>query len=229
MRVAVIQSNYLPWKGYFDIIRQVDLFVFYDDVQFTKNDWRNRNRIKTANGVQWLTVPVGKNIHRQIDEVLITESRWQRKHLQAILQSYQKSAHFDYLMPFLKDLFLQSKWTHLADLNQYAIRRIATDFLNCKTDYLLSSDLSLTGSKGERLLHLLKTVGATHYLSGPAARTYLNQNSFDEAGIKLEFIDYSQYQQYEQPFPPFDHHVSIIDLLATHGPTAVEFMMPMKP
>ena len=224
LKVAVLQSNYLPWKGYFDIIQQVDLFVFYDDVQFTKNDWRNRNRIKTANGLQWLTVPVGQDIRRRIDEVEIPESRWQRKHWQAIQQSYQKAPHYSYIRPFLEDLLLKRDWRNLSELNQYAIQQLAADMLGCKARFARSSEYSLSGAKTERLLELLLAVNATHYLSGPSAKSYLSEQLFEAAGIALEYIDYGGYPEYDQLYPPFDHHVSIIDLLAAHGPDAGDFL-----
>src|SRR5579864_7157911 len=107
MRAAVLQSNYIPWKGYFDIIHDVDVFVFYDDVQYTKNDWRNRNRIKTAGGVQWLTVPTGSDINRRICDVSLPDPNWTRKHWRTLHQAYSHAPHFHRYESFLSEIYLE--------------------------------------------------------------------------------------------------------------------------
>lgn len=224
LRVAVLQSNYLPWKGYFDIIHDVDLFVFYDDVQFTKNDWRNRNKIKSAQGTAWLTVPVGDSNSRNIDEVRIPDASWQRKHWQTLLQTYGKAPHFARYRQYLEWVYLGQRWESLSELNQSLIRHIAHEFLGCTTRFARSSDFGSEGAKQERLLALLQRTGASWYLSGPAAKSYIEPERFEQAGIELAWKDYRGYPEYSQRFPPFEHGVMVLDLLFHCGPDAPHYI-----
>lgn len=223
-RVAVIQSNYLPWKGYFDIVGRVDVFIFYDDVQYTKNDWRNRNRIKTANGLQWLTVPVGTDLSLRICNVELRHPRWQRKHLRSLEQAYGRAPHFGYMRSFLEEIYVGRQWTRLSELNQFLIREIAARFLGSQTQFRVSSDFRLSGHGKNRLLDLLRQVGASTYVSGPRARAYLDEHEFREAGIDIEWMDYTRYPQYPQLYAPFVHEVSVLDLLVHTGPQASRFI-----
>jgi WbqC-like protein family len=223
-RVAILQSNYIPWKGYFDIIHDVDLFVFYDDVQFTKNDWRNRNRIKTAQGVQWLSVPVGDDHNRLICEVTIHDSRWQAKHWRTLEQSYGRCPHFARYREYFQHIYLERTWTSLSELNHRLTQDIARQFLGLKTAFADSRSFQASGHKLDRLLDLVRHSGATHYLSGPAARDYIVPERFAKAGIVLEWKDYGGYPEYPQRYPPFEHAVSIVDLLFNAGPDAAEFI-----
>ena len=219
-RVVVIQSNYLPWKGYFDLISEADVFVFYDDVQFTKNDWRNRNRIKTPKGAEWITVPVGQSLDRLISEVRIEDPRWQVKHWKTIEQNYRRAPHFDRYRPFFEDVFLKTTWTSLSELNHHLIKVISADFLGLRPEFRDSREFKGIGAKLERLIDLLKQVGAAHYISGPAAKAYIDPQAFQAAEIGLEFKDYSGYPEYPQFHPPFEHAVSIVDALFHLGPEA---------
>lgn len=216
-RVAVLQSNYLPWKGYFDIIRNVDLFVFYDDVQFTKNDWRNRNKILTPRGLEWISVPVGQKISRLIHEVEIPNSSWQKSHYGILTQSYSKAPCFKSYKQFISSVYLEKEWKNLSELNQFLIRSISTEFLGIQTRFDDSRNYSLQGTKEERLISLLKQVGATHYLSGPAGRSYINEDFFLSCGIEVKYQDYSGYPEYPQLYSAFSHQVSIVDLLFNCG------------
>src|SRR5947207_1878136 len=166
--VAVLQSNYIPWKGYFDIIHDVDTFVFYDDVQFTKNDWRNRNRIKTAQGVQWLSVPVGGDIGRTIREVAIPDSRWQRKHFETLKQSYGKARHFAHLEPFLEEAYVKRRWDNLSAMNQFFVTTLARAFLGLATRFEDSASYGLRGAKVKRLPHIRIAMRATTCVEGPS-------------------------------------------------------------
>ncbi|HXZ48488.1 MAG TPA: WbqC family protein [Usitatibacter sp.] len=222
--VAVLQSNYVPWKGYFDIIHDVDTFVFYDDVQFTKNDWRNRNRIKTAQGVRWLSVPVGAHIGRTIREVAIPDARWQRKHYETLRQSYSKAPRFRDVEPFLEEVYLERAWDNLSALNRFLIERIARDFLGIATRFDDSSRYALAGTGQERLLAQLAAVGATTYVSGPSGRNYMDVAQFERRGIRVVFKDYSGYPEYPQLHPPFEHRVSILDLLFHAGRDAPRYI-----
>ncbi|MFY2561413.1 WbqC family protein [Corallococcus terminator] len=223
MKVAVLQSNYLPWKGYFDIIHAVDVFVFYDDVQFTKNDWRHRNRIKTSRGPEWLSVPVGSHIHRLICEVSMTDPRWAERHFDILRQNYRAAPFWSRYEPLLKDALLGRTWTHLSELNQHLIRQLSGE-LGISTPFRDSRELSLEGQKGERLMGLLRQLGTTEYVSGPAARAYLDPAVFEAAGIRLTYFDYSGYPEYPQPHPPFVHEVSVVDLLLNVGPDAPRYI-----
>ena len=223
-RVAVIQSNYIPWKGYFDIIHEVDLFIFYDDVQYSKNDWRNRNKIKTAQGLHWLTIPVGSPDHRLICEIEPANDWWPRKHWATIQQSYGRSPHFLRYRSFFEHFYLAAKWTNLSELNQFLIKTISMDFLGIRTEFRDSREFCPTGIKADRLLDLLRKAGATSYLSGPSAKDYLDEQDFVGAGIELVYKDYSGYPEYVQQFPPFVHSVSVIDLLFNCGPESPDFI-----
>ena len=217
-RVAVLQSNYLPWKGYFDIIHDADLFIFYDDVQYTKNDWRNRNKVKVPGGVAWLTVPVGQRISRRICDVEINDHRWQERHWKTLQQAYGPTPYFGTCEEFLRDVYLERRWRTLSELNQYLIVAIARDFLGMRTQFADSRDFSLMGRRLDRLLDILRAAEATHYVTGPAATAYISLDRFAAEGIDVEIKSYDGYPEYAQRFPPFDHYVTILDVLCNTGP-----------
>lgn len=223
-RVAILQSNYIPWKGYFDIIHGVDLFVFYDDVAYTQRDWRNRNRIKVAGGSTWLTIPNHGRHDQRIDEVVLDDARWQVKHWRSIEQAYGKTPHFDRYREYFEHVYLAHAWTSLSRLNQSLITHIAREFLGLPTHFDDAARHAAQGQKLDRLLDLAVKVGATHYLSGPAARDYIDPQRFEAVGIVLQWQDYSGYPEYPQRFPPFEHGVSILDLLFNTGPEAPEYI-----
>lgn len=224
LRVAVLQSNYIPWKGYFDIIHDVDLFIFYDDLQFTKNDWRNRNRIKAAGGPEWITIPVGDALNRLICDVTLKDPSWQAKHWRTLQQAYSRSPHFQSYREYFEHVYLGERWTNLSELNHSLTRHIARDFLGIDTKFGDSRDYSLTGQKLDRLLDLVIKTGATSYVSGPAAKEYIAPERFADARISLEWKDYSGYPPYPQRFPPFEHGLSVLDLLFNVGADAGYFI-----
>lgn len=220
-KVAVLQSNYIPWKGYFDIIHDADLFLFYDEVQYTKNDWRNRNRIQTPRGVQWLTLPCGYDISRRIDEVRFNSAvPWQTSHHQAIVRNYHRAPFFSLYKNFLEDVYLDRKWEFLADLNRYIIQTVSKEFLHIDTVMEKSDFFYSEGKKSAKLLSLLQSAGADAYVTGPAARNYLDEAAFARAGIRILWKDYSAYPSYPQLYAPFTHTVSILDLLFNTGEDA---------
>ncbi|MCL5036301.1 MAG: WbqC family protein [Chloroflexi bacterium] len=219
-KVAVIQSNYIPWKGYFDIIHDADLFIFYDDVQFTKNDWRNRNRLKTPGGAKWLSIPVGQSLDRLICEVTLNDSRWAVKHWKTISQYYSRAPFFKTYSDFFEHFYLEMKWDNLSDLNHFLIKSISRDFLGIDTEFKDSRDFFVSGERLDRLFDLLKKAGTDIYISGPSAKNYIDERRFQEAGIKLIYKDYTGYPEYSQFYPPFIHEVSILDLLFHAGPDA---------
>lgn len=222
-RVAILQSNYIPWKGYFDLINMVDEFVFLDEVQYTKNDWRNRNRIKTVQGARWLTIPVSHSSSQRIDETKCTDQNWRKKHWASISQSYARAAHFKVFAPCFEPLYLQSEEVLLSRIN-YAFIATINDILEIKTKVSWSSDYHIIVGKTERLVDICRKTGATEYLSGPAAKGYLNEGAFKEAEIGVKWMDYSDYKEYAQIFPPFDHFVSVLDLIFNEGPNASHFL-----
>ena len=223
-KVAILQSNYIPWKGYFDIIGSVDAFVLYDDMQYTKNDWRNRNKIKTQNGLQWLSIPVRQeSLHQKINETKITDSKWNINHWRSISQSYAKAPHFKAYKERFEALFLEAKSEYISDINRHFIEAINA-MLGITTKIYDSREFVLAEGKSERLLALCQELGATTYLSGPAARDYLDEKIFTEAGMNVEWMDYSGYREYHQLFPPFEHGVSVIDLILNEGENAKNFL-----
>jgi hypothetical protein len=227
-RVAVIQSSYIPWKGYFDIIHDVDTFVFYDDVQYTVRDWRTRNRIKTANGVRWLTIPAGGDRNRLICDVRLPSDGWPRQHWQTISQAYRKAPFFARYRDALEEIYLGRAWDWLSEFNQHLTCVIATRFLGIQCEFIDSRSFDAQGKKLERMLDVLRKVGATTYVSGPSARSYLDSDAFDAAGIKLVYKSYAGYPEYPQLYPPFEHAVSVLDLLFMTGDKAPDHIWGSK-
>ena len=224
-KVAILQSNYIPWKGYFDLISKVDLFIFHDDLQYTKNDWRNRNLIKTLNGPVWMSIPCGTNEKRLINEVKINDFSWQRKHWNLICQSYSKAPHFKDYKDFFEDFYLKKQWTSLSELNQYLIKEISLNFLNLNhTIFDNSTNYNLKHKKGERVIELLKKTNATNYFSGPSAKNYIDEEAFVNNNIEVHWMNYDNYKPYNQLYGQFEHQVSIIDLLFNLGNSSVEFI-----
>ena len=223
-RVAVLQSNYLPWKGYFDIIHDVDMFIFYDDVQYTKNDWRNRNRIKTRNGEQWLTIPVGSGKGLNIDQIDLTQHEWQKRHWRSILQGYAHAPYFDRYVEFFEELYLGRILPNLSELNQFIIRAVSAKFLGMNVLFERSNTYTVLGQRQERLLNLLQQVGATDYVSGPSGRAYIDDSEFVKRGINLRYKSYDNYPAYRQQSNPFNHCVSIVDLLFMTGEDAPSYI-----
>lgn len=219
-RVAILQSNYIPWKGYFDIIHDVDLFVFYDDVQFTKSDWRHRNRIKSAQGSQWLSIPAGQHGDQRICDVELKTSDWQARHWRTLQHNYGKCPHFARYREYFEHVYLGTVWHRLSELNQTLIRHIAREFLGIGTEFADSRSYAASGHKLDRLLDLVSKTGATSYLCGPAAKAYVVPERFAERGVELLWKDYQGYPQYPQRFPPFEHGVSLLDLLFNVGQEA---------
>ena len=227
-KVAILQSNYIPWKGYFDIIGSVDAFILYDDMQYTKNDWRNRNKIKTQNGLQWLSIPVRQeSLHQKINETKITDPKWHINHWRSISQSYAKAPYFTAYKERFEALFLEAKSEYISDINRHFIEAINA-MLGITTKIYDSREFVLAEGKSERLLALCQELGATTYLSGPAACDYLDEKIFTEVGINVEWMDYSGYREYHQLFPPFEHGVSVIDLILNEGENAKNFLKSSK-
>ena len=232
MKTAVItQSNYLPWRGYFDLFRQADEVVLMDSVQYTRRDWRNRNVIKTPNGPVWLTIPVEVKgrYHQAVDEVRVVEPGWAGTHQRTIELAYRRAAHFDSEAPWLFDLLERAAAeSMLSTINEITLRAlcgklgVATPMRRCVD--LLERERLRAMTPTERLIQLTLAIGADRYLSGPTARAYIDEAAFAAAGIEVAWMSYDGYPDYPQVGGPFDPRVSVIDLILNTGPNASSFV-----
>ena len=227
-KVAILQSNYIPWKGYFDLINMVDEFILYDEVQYTKNDWRNRNKIKTPQGIQWLTIPVRQeSLDQKIKDTKISDKKWNIKHWRTISQNYSKAKYFKDYKDIFEELYLTCDEEYLSQINYKFITTI-NEILEIKTKLSWSSEFELVDGQTEKLLGICKDCNADIYLSGPAAKDYFNEELAKQENIKVEWMDYSGYKEYEQLNPPFEHGVTILDLIFNKGDRAKEFMKSFR-
>ena len=224
-KVAILQSNYIPWKGYFDMIAAVDEFILYDDMQYTRRDWRNRNQIKTPHGEQGLTIPVQVKgrYHQNIRETKLDGTDWAVTHWKALIQNYRSAPHFDEIAEWLEPLYLKESFTHISQLNRRFIEAIC-NYLRIKTIITNSWDYTLLDGKTERLADLCMRAGGTSYISGPAAKDYVKEKVFIDMGIKLTWFEYSGYPEYPQLWGKFSHGVTILDLLFNCGKDSPRFM-----
>lgn len=227
MRCVILQPSYIPWRGYFDQIAQADVFVFYDNVQYDKHGWRNRNRIKTHQGAQWLTIPVHPRdsanqplpIHRvEID----WRQPWSHKHWATIYQTYRKAPFFRRYQAILED-FYQRHDQYLADFTIELTIALSAELGINQTRFIRASTLEVTGNKTDRLINILTMLGATEYISGPSAKVYLEEEKFLSHGIDLRYMVYN-YPEYTQLYPPYDPQVSVLDLMFMMGPEALRYI-----
>ncbi|MGH7275141.1 MAG: WbqC family protein [Nitrospiria bacterium] len=222
MRVAIHQPQYLPWLGYFDKVDQVDLFVMLDNVQFKKNEWQNRNRIKTAQGWQWMTVPVFHQYPEKIGDIRINNQvDWKRKHLHAVQTNYNRSPYFRDYYPFFEDLY-KKEWPALSVLNCNIIEYLM-GILGIKRKILLSSQMKLRDGPTERLIDICRAVGADTYLTGKGGENYLDLDRFEEANINVELQSF-EHPVYPQLYGPFEPALSVIDLLFNCGPQSLDIL-----
>jgi hypothetical protein len=225
-RIAIVQSSYIPWKGYFDLIRSVDEFVLLDDVQFTRRDWRTRNRIKTQHGLAWLTVPVhSKGRYLQlIQETRVADDGWASRHWATLESAYARAPFFRQYAPALETLYgSRQSSERVSDINLAFITAIC-GVAGITTPITWSTSYAAPPGRNERLVEICRKAGATDYLSGPSAREYLYEGQFAEAGVRVSFADYGGYPEYPQVHPPFEHSVSMLDLLFCTGPDALKYM-----
>jgi hypothetical protein len=228
--VAIVQSSYIPWKGYFDLIRAADEFILLDDVQFTKRDWRSRNRIKTKDGLCWLTIPVHTKgrYQQRIMDTTISDPAWSERHWQTIQGAYARTPFFETYAPQLKSVYEHPPSDRLSDVNRSLIETVC-QMLEITTPIRWSSEYHPGEGRNERLIDLCVKSGATDYLSGPSARGYVDEGAFASAGVTVHFADYSGYREYPQPYPPFEHAVSAVDLLFCAGPGARDYLKDLSP
>ncbi len=219
-KVAILQSSFLPWKGYFDIANSVDQFVFFDCVQFTKRDWRTRNYIKTPDGVKLINIPVNASTSLSINKITIERSqKWELRTKKAFEFNYRKAPFFDEFSFILDKLFENQKWLFLSNFNQFSIKYLS-NILGIKTEFIDSKKLNLEGTKTDRLIDALTKLNADIYLSGPSAQDYIEEEKFRKEGIQLDYMDYSNYPEYPQLWGDFEHKVSILDLIFSVGQDA---------
>lgn len=216
--VAISQSNYIPWRGYFDMINSVDIFVLYDEMQYTRRDWRNRNKIIVQNKTHWLTIPVdvkGKYFQK-IKDTKVADPNWARKHWSTIKNAYSKAQFFNNYADELEEFYLGSEFTYLTDIN-LALIRIVNKFLDIQTEIIHSSSFKLDANPTENLLDICETLGADTYVSGPAAKNYFDMNEAEKRSIQINWMDYSQYAKYPQMTQSFEPSVSVLDMLFNVG------------
>ncbi|MDO6684713.1 MULTISPECIES: WbqC family protein [unclassified Agarivorans] len=220
-KISILQSNYIPWRGYFEIISQSDIFVVYDTVQYTKNDWRNRNKILTNSGVQWLTVPVKhKNLSQEINSIEINNKIWSKKHWKTIEQNYKKSNFFEEYHDNFKNIYNQ-EWKYLSDLNITLIKAV-NKCLDIKTEIVNSRDLDIkvSNSRNQKLINICNHFDANLYISGPAAKDYLEEKEFKRNSIEIKWMDYSKYKSYQHKSELNYENLSVLDLIFNLGPNA---------
>ena len=232
MRICIIQSCYIPWKGFFDLIGRCDEYVIFDRVQYARRHWHNRNRIKTANGVEWLTIPVVTRgrFEQPIDEVEIEKSgpgkHWAEKHWRALELAYKRTPFFESLAPRIEDLYERAgKEARLTEVNEIFLRGIA-GLLGLETRFTRDTAYPSSGARTERLLAIASAAGADRYLSGPSARDYFDEALFHSAGIATEWMSYDGYPEYPQLHGGFEHAVTVLDLLFNTGPEAPGYLKP---
>ena len=222
LKIAIIQSAYIPWKGFFDLIGRCDEYVIFDSVQFVKRHWHNRNRVKTANGPVWLTIPVAtKSRYAQPISEVEVEGFWVGKHWRTLELAYRRAPCFDSVAPLVRQWYdAAEKETHLTQINRIFLKGIA-GYLGLKTRFVPDTAYPAHGTKTERLLSIAKAAGADCYLSGPSARPYLQEDRFAAEGIVVEWMNYDHYPEYAQLHGAFEHQVSILNLLFHLGDEAV--------
>jgi hypothetical protein len=223
--VMITQSNYIPWKGFFDSLRHVDIFVVYDDMQYTKRDWRNRNIIKTPQGLKWISIPVevkGKYLQK-IKDTKIAEKDWNISHWNVIKQNYKGAKHFKETAEWLEPLYRNCNFDFITEVNIHFINAICKQ-LEITIEIRYSSDFDLAEEKTQRLVNICKDINASNYFSGPAAKAYMEIDRFETENITVHYWDYHDYPVYEQLHGEFVHGVSIIDLLMNEGSNSINYL-----
>ncbi|NVJ48315.1 MAG: WbqC family protein [Cytophagia bacterium] len=223
--IAITQSNYIPWKGYFDMISRCDVFVLYDTAQYTKRDWRNRNLIKTPEGLKWLTIPVKVKgqFYQSIRDTKVSDKSWAAKHWKTIEYCYKKTPYFDLYSSVVRDIYLSCDLEYLSDINLLFLKEICA-ILNIDTEFRFSKDFEIRGGRTGKLVNLCNDLEASKYITGPAAKGYIEEEAFSENGIELEWMNYSNYREYPQMYGQFEHAVSIIDLIFNTGPDSLKYL-----
>ena len=222
-RIAILQSNYIPWKGYFDIIKHVDEFVIYDEVQYTRNDWRNRNLIKTPEGLFWLTIPIKRDFGQKINEAEVADNGWPMKHWKTLRHVYNKAPQYEVFAISVKQLYETVPSQKLTEINYHFLSGI-NKLLKIDTIISFSTDFEKEDGKTMRLISICRQADADIYVSGPAARDYLDEEEFERHNIEVEWVSYENYKTYPQIHGSFEHKVSILDLMFHTGHKVADYM-----
>jgi hypothetical protein len=224
-KVLITQSNYIPWKGYFSAISKVDVFVIYDEMQYTKRDWRNRNLIKTPNGLKWLSIPVevkGKYFQK-INETKVSDKKWNKSHLGLLKQNYSKAKYYKETIGWIEELYMNCNFEYLSEINLYFVREI-NKYLNINAEIRFSKDFDLHEDRNQRLINICKELNATDYYSGPAAKFYMDEDLFNNNNIKVHYFDYANFKKYDQLYGDFEHGVSIFDIIFNQGTSSIKLL-----
>jgi hypothetical protein len=228
-KTIITQSNYIPWKGFFDSMAQVDTIVMYDDMQYTKRDWRNRNVIKTPQGLKWLSIPVevkGK-FFQKINETKISDSNWNIDHLNQLKQNYKTAKSYKEVIDWIENLYIKCQFEYLSEINCYFIENI-NEFLGISVEIIGSDRFILAEDKTERLVNICKELGTTDYYSGPAGKVYMEESKFEKENIQVNYFDYTGYDEYDQLYGEFNHGVTIFDLIFNCGIESKKYLKFIK-
>lgn len=227
--IAISQSNYLPWRGYFSLINSVDVFVLYDSVQYTRRDWRNRNIIKVPSGTAWISVPVASkgNYNAAISTIKVSDPAWAAKHIRAIELAYARSRYFDSVFPFVAELISSQKSPFLSEINRNILIAVA-DYIGIDTEIVLLKEYPGHLERSERLAEIAASYGASSYISGPAAKDYLEASYFESRGIEVSWFSYGPFPVYDQLWGDFAENVSVLDLLMNVGNRAKDYIVQIQ-
>ena len=225
-RVAIVQSSYVPWKGYFDLVARADEFILLDDVQYTRRDWRNRNRIKTPHGLLWLTVPVRTRgrFEQRIEQVVISDPAWADRHWSTLRHAYRAAPAFDAVAPAIEALYAACRQPLLTEVNEHLLRGVCR-LLGIETPISRGARMPAGTDPTERLVTMCRQAGATEYLAGPSSWAYLRESAFADAGIAVTTMRYGPYRPYAQLYGPFEDRVSVLDVLFHTGDQAREHVV----
>jgi hypothetical protein len=222
MKIAVLQSNYLPWYGYFKIVSEVDLFVFFDSAQYTKNDWRNRNKILLNNTPLWLTIPVGNNINRRIMDVQLPSGSWRYKHIKSLTHAYSKAPYFYLIEKFILPIIDNTSILSLSELNQKLVTSVSRDIFNLQTVFHSFTGDMIHESPSKRIAEIVEFFGGNTYISGPSASRYLDHKDFIDANIILNYISYGGLESRNIVEVRENAMLSIVHGIAWHGENALK-------
>lgn len=227
--IGILQPGYLPWLGFFEQIYKSDVFVIYDDVQYDKEGWRNRNRIKTANGIQWLTVPVYVKLSESpliMDVRIDNKDNWRKKHFNSIKMSYSKSPFFKEYINIFEEAY-STHWDLIVDIDMFFILKLADCLGMGDKKIVRSSTLGISGDRDNRLISICKELGADTFYEGAAGKNYIDVDYFARNGVKVEFQEY-RHPIYKQLYGDFVPYLSVIDLLFNHGSESLSILVNKK-
>jgi len=225
-KVIITQSNYIPWKGYFTSMRKATHFIVYDEVQYTKRDWRNRNKIISPSGPRWLSIPVkvSGRFEQKIKDTEISDQEWGKTHWNLIEQNYKKAPFFRQYSRHFEELYLNCKYKLLSDVNLAFLKK-TTELLDIDIEFIDSGDFPKQASNDStsRLVEICELLQADEYFTGPAAKNYIRSEAFLEKDIKLSYYDLEQFPVYQQQWEGFEHKVSILDMFFNLGSNTIKY------